>query len=921
MKPTVFVSYSHKDEKLKDLLRPHLGVLEQQDRITIWDDRKIDPGGKWFAEIKEIMAQAAVSVCLISANYLSSDYCVKEEIPYLLERREKDGMVLIPVLLRPCAWKAVSWLKESQMIPRDGKSVSRDFKDDPDEVFAYVAEYIFDIIDNPGYIISELAPIWSPPEKISIDRMPMTGAKLFGRQKELSFLDKAWESENTHIVSFVAWGGVGKSTLINKWLEQLAADNYRGARKVFAWSFFSQGTGERVTSADLFIAKALDWFGDPDPNTGSPWDKGARLAELIRGEKTLLLLDGLEPLQSSHDYEQGKVKDPAMATLLNELARRNPGLCVITTRETVADLESYKESSCQKDLMKISDEAGRALLRISGVQGNDAELEATTREFGNHALAIILLGKYLRDIPGHCISYTSEIPDLDIPEKEGRHPRRMIAAFEQRYGKGPEVEVLRMLGLFNWPADPGEIAALKAAPPIPNLTEHIQVLSEADWLRLLQKLRQDRLIAPESRHQPDFLDAHPIVREHFGQQLRETYPEAWKEAHSRLYEYYKKKAKEYPETIEEMTLLYAAITHGCKAGRYQEAINDVYKHRIQRGNIFFNMKKLGAYGSDLAIISGFFVTQWNQPVNELEEIDKGLILSNAGFALRALGRVKEAVQPFQAARDYARGDLINSANATLNLSELYLCIGDLASALDYALQSVKFSDKISIALYEHLRIFSRAYLGDTLHQTWDMPKAKAHFRIAEQIQRKLEPAHQFLYSVPGFQYCDLLLSMGKYKDVRRRATKAIEIAKKVEWPLETALDHLSLGRSYLLQAQQEETSDFTLASNYLNNAVEYLRKAETQHYLPRGYLARAEMYRICGELKQSRHDLDEAMNIAERGEMGLYQADCHMEYARLFLAMGDKKMALEHLAIAKEMIRRLEYHRRDSEVEELEAIL
>lgn len=78
----------------------------------------------------QAMEQAAVAVCLISADYLDSDFCVKEEIPYLLERRARDGMVLIPVLLRPCAWKVCAWLKSIQMLPRDGKSVSKNFKDD-----------------------------------------------------------------------------------------------------------------------------------------------------------------------------------------------------------------------------------------------------------------------------------------------------------------------------------------------------------------------------------------------------------------------------------------------------------------------------------------------------------------------------------------------------------------------------------------------------------------------------------------------------------------------------------------------------------------------------------------------------------------------------------------------------------------------
>ena len=132
-KPTVFISYSQKDEEWKDRLRPHLGVLEQVGHITIWDDRRIDAGATWYDEIRQAMERAAVAVCLISADYLASNFCVKEEIPYLLERRARNGMTLIPVLVRPCLWKAVPWLKPIQMLPRDGKCVSRDFKLDSGE--------------------------------------------------------------------------------------------------------------------------------------------------------------------------------------------------------------------------------------------------------------------------------------------------------------------------------------------------------------------------------------------------------------------------------------------------------------------------------------------------------------------------------------------------------------------------------------------------------------------------------------------------------------------------------------------------------------------------------------------------------------------------------------------------------------------
>ena len=88
-----------------------------------------------------------------------------------------------------------------------------------------------------------------------------------------------------------------------------------------------------------------------------------------------------------------------------------------------------------------------------------------------------------------------------------------------------------------------------------------------------------------------------------------------------------------------------------------------------------------------------------------------------------------------------------------------------------------------------------------------------------------------------------------------------------------------------------------------------------------GLLARAELYRIKGEFSRAQADLDEAMFIATRGSMGLHKADCHLEYTRLHLAQGEKDVARKDLLIAKEMIERMGYHRRDEEVGELERFL
>ena len=803
------------------------------------------------------MDRAAVAVCLISHNYLASDFVTGEEVPYLLKRRSDDGMIVLPVLIWDCVWQAFDWISETQMLPRDGKSIAEDFLGEENRAFVQVAQRILKIVDDPDYKVPEPPrPRWSPPEKAEITRLPVTGAELFGRRKELALLDKAWESDGANVVSLVAWGGVGKSTLVNRWLERLEADNYRGARRVYGWSFYSQGTGERVTSADQFIAEALGWFGDPDPTAGSPWDKGQRLADLVRRDRTLLLLDGLEPLQSGLDYERGAIKDPALATLVTELAQQNNGMCLITTREAVHELARFPETTRQESLDQISAEAGRALLHVGGVRGADPELEQATRDFGLHALAV-----YLREAPEHHISNAAEIPDLDISEEEGKHPRRVMAAIADRFGDGPEIELLQVLGLFDRPAEGQAVAAVRAAPPIPGLTEHIQGLSEADWLRLVEKLRQAKLIALISQHRPDILDAHPLVREHFGEKLRKNNPDAWKEAHGLLYEHYKAQAPDLPDTLDEMAPLYAAVAHGCHAGRHQQALDDVYWPRVSRREEHFSWRQLGAVGADLAALSGFFDPPWRQPVEGLMDSAKAAILGWSGFRLRALGRLAEAAQPIQAGLEArtAQEDWTNAAIEASNLSELYLTLGDLAQSLAYGQKSVDLADRGGDA---GQRLINRTTLANALYQAGRLAEAEALFREAEEMQKEDQHDDPFLYSLRGFLYCDLLLGQGQYREVQDRAGHTIEIARRNNWLLDIGLDYLSLGRGHLLEAQQEGTGELSRAADHLDRAVDGLRQAGTQDHLPRGLLARAALHRVSGDFERAEAALDQAMSIA-----------------------------------------------------------
>jgi nucleoside phosphorylase len=122
--PTVFISYSHKDEEWKDRLVTHLGVLQQQGLLEVWDDRRIGAGEDWQPEIEKAIAAARVAILLISANFLTSKFILGEEVPRLLERRSKEGLRVFPVIVKPCAWQQVKWLARMQARPKDGKPLS-----------------------------------------------------------------------------------------------------------------------------------------------------------------------------------------------------------------------------------------------------------------------------------------------------------------------------------------------------------------------------------------------------------------------------------------------------------------------------------------------------------------------------------------------------------------------------------------------------------------------------------------------------------------------------------------------------------------------------------------------------------------------------------------------------------------------------
>jgi hypothetical protein len=256
------------------------------------------------------MDRASVAVLLISADSLVSTFILETEVPYLRERQTRDGIRIIPLIVHECAWKAVPWIEATQCRPKDGKGLSGGSDHQVNEALTALA---LEIRNHLGTAPKSRSLSSTP--RLDLGRLPTIGPEFVGREAEMDRLDAAWDDPKIHVVTLVAFGGVGKSALVSRWLDRRSAAGWPGVRRALDWSFYSQGTEERVASADRFLDHALRFFGDPDPTAGSPWDRGLRLAVMVRRERTLLVLDGVEPLQQPPGPLVGRLKDPGLAAL------------------------------------------------------------------------------------------------------------------------------------------------------------------------------------------------------------------------------------------------------------------------------------------------------------------------------------------------------------------------------------------------------------------------------------------------------------------------------------------------------------------------------------------------------------------------------------------------------------------------------
>lgn len=811
-----------------------------------------------------------------------------------------------------------------------------------------------------------------PTEPKWTDELRIYGEGFVGRKEELAALDRAW-AEGVRIFALHAEGGAGKTRVVVEWLRRMRDDGWRGARRVFVHSFYSQGSDERRNaSSELFFDRALAYFGYHGEPITQADERGRTLARLFVEHHGLLVLDGLEPLQHPPLHaERGRLKDPGIARLLLSLASvgristptqdKAHGLCLITSRQPVIELQERTGATvAQQSLDQLHRSDGAALLKEFHVVGPDDELRRASDEFHGHAYSLMLLGSYLKNATDHHdIRRRREVVLLGEDAEYGNHAQKMFAAYSRHLGEdSPEVAVLRLLGFFDRAAERQLLDVLRAQDglvyewsneadkvsrrPQPkriedslaDVTTPLLSLQPAQWHRTLNRLRDLKLIDFTDSGTSGVVVAHPLLCQCFAEQARTQFPVGWRSGHRRLFEHLAGSVPYWPEGTDGLQPLYQAVVHGCLADLHQEVCNDIFHNRILRGSGedgFYSSRKLGAIGADLGAVACLFTTPWTTLASSLKPFSQGWVLSVAASNLRALGRLTEAVEPLQEAlKMWIRDeDWMRAARDACNLSELELTRGRVSAAVTAAKQAVTYADR-KRENDPNRFIESCATLAGALHQAGYQADSRRRFEDAESRQAAPQQNFPQLYSLGGFRYCDLLLSDAERLAWQRwlftpftapivscdaileRASRGLVRARTLGSLLDIGLLHLTLARATIYGAQTTLPLP-QAAGDHIRFAVEGLRAAGNMSHLPSCLLTRAWLRCLTGDVTGCREDLGEAWEIAERGPMPLFQADIQLYRARLF---RDRAA----LAEARRLIEKHGYHRRDEELVDAEAV-
>jgi hypothetical protein len=698
--------------------------------------------------------------------------------------------------------------------------------------------------------------------------------KFTGREEPLRRLDRWARDEQVRLIAVTGVGGLGKTSLIGRWLKRGDGLTTRAFAGLFYWSFYA----ERDSGA--FINALLRFGFGLEKRIWSPAAEDERpvkaALDRLKNHPLLLVLDGLEVLQElPGDARYGALIDNDLRELLDKLCigKTEGGLTVMTSRFPFPDFTPRLGTGFRNlDLDLMTPAEGADLLAALKVDEEPSTLQEIAHRVEGHPMGLRLYALVAAASP--CMPDRFSLADLPANEALSDKLRRLLKFYEAALPADSKA-LLGLVSFFRAPAPTATLLTLARG-----LLAVSTVFAGQDDGRIAATLRrmanEHLLIRDNDPNGGDTWSCHPILHDHFRTVLLGTDKELAQQSADLIVG---PPSAEQPTDITQLRPVLDAIDLLLEAGAFNAA-HWLYNNRLGDDRVFFN---LAAIVEGLRCAEGFVGTT---PRRAACRTTLGLsrfsfYLNAAGLFAGKCGDLTTAAKHLANSNNVKKDihDIKNLAVGLRNQGEIQIHRGMLRRAKETVRIALAFSEAQEKTPGDST-VRSLCGLGHVLHQSGDISHGLTAFMASNTVYLYLNPDNDKLVSIRGVRWASLFLRIG-YTDRAAALTVAnLKICREEHWLQDIARCRCMLGRIAAARGIWRE------AEEHITEAENTFRRGGMIADLLDALIARAEL-----ELRRQCWDdglaaAEEALRLAGPRGFRLVHADALTLRAKLLLGQN-----------------------------------
>jgi tetratricopeptide (TPR) repeat protein len=701
-----------------------------------------------------------------------------------------------------------------------------------------------------------------------------------GRLSERKELTEWFTKGTQPMFAYVAIGGMGKSALTWYWLQEDIIKQGSAPEGIIWWSFY-----DREARFETFLEKSIKYVskGDKDPKQiPGVRDKMETLYTFLCNNRFLIILDGVERVLRAYaglgspykgdEVEEDKKQefrmciDPNVGNFLQWLASANVKTkTLLTSRLCPKEMDGI-DGCVHVDLNELNKDDAVNFFHRQGVKGTRAEIESACVPFGYHPLSLRLLSGMIVKDPKYMGDVTAWTKYNPLPELKGKEKHNILEIAYNSLDTKKQILISKLSAFRN----PMAYDSILIFNEFGIEGKFGDVLNEMVDRGLLLRNVEDKTY-----------DLHPIIRKYCYDRLMNKIG-----VHSQLRDYFTTVPK--PKKIESLDDLAAVIElyhHTVNSGKYDEAW-ELYRDRLWK-TIYY---RFGAYTTQIQLLETLFTSDKDGLPSLSQESYKAHVCNELASCYFMSGQPKKAIslsERHNVLRQKA-GDKEDLAIGLVNLAHQQGATGDLEFAMFNLRTMIDLSKEIGQEAMEavgHSEFgWLLSYQGKFGESEKELAKALEFF-TKEYLLRS--------QSIVWVYHAIRAILMSDEKEALRAAKKGRELVD---------LKNLSdiIWAEWILGAAYVVKGDFKKAEDHLKEALIRDRKINLLYLEPDILLEFAKVRFKQGHKEEALKLANEALEIADRCEYRLKQADIHNFLAEFYLNAKEFSKAKEHMKIAKE---------------------